>query len=729
MPEGKSKVAAPLFKSYVQLARSLVPTIEGVALLDQSLQVIGVTRGMPAAQCGRWLKDSPNTQDPSARFRALDGSRVSMLTLEDSQGIFMGAFCVTQTIETFMPPAKHLGMLRKTLGPLLECVHRDLSASGSNRSGQRAFTERSAQLEWLFQLSGDLRGASDGRGLLERLILAASERLEANLGAIYIPDKRLCVEQGVGEALQESRDAWRRARAHVLAWAQRQHRPLVVNRVGRPSQGLPVCKIMAVPVVRENGFVIGVLGFLRASTGPDFANKHLFLARHLGRQAGHLVERQFDLMTGLYTRAALDESFASLLADSALEHTLIYLDVDQLHVVNELHGFELGNELIVRVADLMSPPLVPERARAMRIESDRFAVVIPSCGVDEAVRIAQTLVDAASKIVLGPAEQPIEVSVSAGIAPILDSPPLLQRALSAAELACKTAKNRGRRRVEVYTFDDDSMMRRHVDVVAVGRLREVLRGDRFLLYAQRIASLQGSEYTGYELLLRIRNPDGSVSSAAELIDAAGRYQLLPTIDRWVTKRALEMLTPYRAVLASRGIGIAINISGPSLCDEALVGQLMGQLKEARLPADCLTVEITEQAAVSNLARANALITELKACGCQFALDDFGTGANSLTTLNSLQISRIKIDGSFVRHVATDRSAHSTVRAIVELAQGLSIDTVAEFVETKDIAAELKQLGVDYAQGYAFGHPEPLQDVLKALNEDESRRLHRLYLES
>jgi EAL domain-containing protein (putative c-di-GMP-specific phosphodiesterase class I) len=153
------------------------------------------------------------------------------------------------------------------------------------------------------------------------------------------------------------------------------------------------------------------------------------------------------------------------------------------------------------------------------------------------------------------------------------------------------------------------------------------------------------------------------------------------------------------------------------------------LQEARLPADCITIEITEQAAVTNLARANKLIDSLKSLGCQFALDDFGTGANSLTTLQSLQISKLKIDGSFVRNVMTDRNSHSTVRAIVELAHGLSMDTIAEYVETAEIAAELRRLGVDYGQGHAFGKPEPLWEVLRSLNEDESRRLHRLYLET
>jgi diguanylate cyclase (GGDEF)-like protein len=443
-----------------------------------------------------------------------------------------------------------------------------------------------------------------------------------------------------------------------------------------------------------------------------------------------LVERQYDLMTGLYTRARLEQLVIPITRCTAEEHSIVYLDIDHMHVVNELHGFEIGNELIVRVAELLTAPLLPESALAARLESDRFAVVLPSCDMEAAARYANGILEAASRLAIGPLEETIQISISGGVAPLMDIAPPFPRALSAAELACKTAKNRGRGRVETYAFEDASMMRRHVDVVAVGKIREALKSDRFLLYAQPIVSLDSAHsVAGYEILLRFKDDDGGIVSAGDLVQTAARYQLLPSIDKWVTKRALEMLTPYRSVLGTRGISMSLNVTGQSISDESFVNQLSRQLQEAHLPANCITIEITEQAAVTNLARANKLIDSLKSFGCQFALDDFGTGANSLTTLQSLPISKLKIDGSFVRNVITDRNSHSTVRAIVELARGLSIDTVAEYVETTDIAKELRRLGVDYGQGYAFGKPEPLYEVLRSLNEDESRRLHRLYLET
>jgi len=321
------------------------------------------------------------------------------------------------------------------------------------------------------------------------------------------------------------------------------------------------------------------------------------------------------------------------------------------------------------------------------------------------------------------------VSISCGVAALVAMPQGLARALAAAELACKSAKKHGRNRVEQYACEDESMMRRHEDVVAVGQLRCAIKSDRLLLYAQRIVPLQKRELPeSYEILLRLRGPDESIIAPGALITAAQRYQLLPAVDRWVGERALQMLTPYRGMLRSRGISVSINLSGQSIGDEAFIARFTDQLRAANLPRGSIFVEITEQAAVTNLARANDMVQRLNAMGCRLALDDFGTGTNSLTNLKSLDVARVKIDGSFVRDILTSQRSRATVRAVVELARGFGIDTVAEFVETKEVAKAVRELGVDYAQGYAFSIPEPLQDVLERLNRDESKLLHELALE-
>ncbi len=611
-------------------------------------------------------------------------------------------------------------------------MHRDLAAPSPAVSCVRTLTQRAEDLEWLLEITSSAKGASDDRSMMQELMIAATERLGGSLGVLAIPEKRLRIEHE-HRPLHASvlRSVWEDIRQHLLSWAYRHNRLLMLNGTRRLGGKVACTKILAVPVVRGAGRVHGVMAFLNPLDGADFESRHVFFARHLGRQTAYLVDNQFDLMTGLYTRGGMEQMYGgSAEGASPRNRSVVYVDVDHMHVVNELHGFEAGNELIVRIAELLSPPLLPDTALSARISGDRFAVVLPESDSAAAVQIAKRVQAAAARLSIGPEQIAADVSVSCGVAEFASPTQGLARAVAAAEFACKTAKNRGRNRIELYASEDDSVIRRHDDAVAVGELRSALRADRLLLYAQRITPLQNPNLPdGYEILLRIRGEDGALLAPGPYIGAAHRYQLLPTVDRWVIQRAFQTLRPFRRTLRDRRISISINVSGQSLCDEVFADYFKAQFRAANLPADCITVEITEEAATTDIAQANSMIGQLKALGCRFALDDFGIGSNSLASLKNLRISRVKIDGSFVRDVRTDRSSFATVRAIVELANELSMDTVAEYVETDAIADEMCRLGVDYAQGYAFGKPEPLDDVLRSLDDEEVHRSHDRLLET
>ena len=725
-----------IFQSYVALAQGLVADLTGACLLDRSLRSRGEHGDLRADEVAGWIKSLKWNELHAAEPTASDrGSRQWWIAvpLEQTDGTQLGVFAVSQRLSK--PPAQpaRLGSaLALRLKPLLDCIHRDLAASIPARSREQTLTERSAELEWLFKVTSNLKGAVDDRKVLSELLGAATARLKSALGVLYVPNKRLTIKSETDKANAGALlEAWSQTREHLMTWVQRQNRPLVINSVAGEGGKRPRCKLLCVPVVRESGVVTGALAFYNPPRATSYSGRQVFLARHIGRQAASIVEAQFDLMTGLYTRSGLDQMYASAPdGDGSIESSVIYLDIDHMHVANELHGFEFGNELIVRVADLLSSPRLPDDSLVARISADRFVIVLPGVTSLEAMPIAQTLQSTAAGLTIGPAKDTFEVSISCGVAALLPMPDGLARAIAAAELACKTAKNHGRNRVELYAVEDSSMMRRHGDALAVGQLRSALKADRMLLYAQRIEPLQDSELPGgYELLLRLRDVDGSLVSPGPLIVAAQRYQLLPTIDRWVTQRALQMLAPYRGMLNTRGLTMSINVSGQSIGDETFIQQFAEHLAAARLPRDCITVELTEQAAITNLARAKLMVTRLGSLGCQFALDDFGTGANSLAYLKALQVNRVKIDGSFVRDILTDRNSKATIRAIVGLAKGMGIETVAEFVESEAIAREVRRLGVSYAQGYAYGKPEPLSELLESLARDESRRLHKLFLES
>jgi len=726
-----------IFPSYVALAHGLVADLGGIGMLTATLTPAHQSGKVRGELFAKWVSslgwDETSPRRPAARAGEGQDWWVA-IPIQESQGTLLGVFCATQRqARPPTQPSRFAADLATRLKPLLDCVHRDLVAAVPIRTKLKDLTERTAELEWLFSVTNSLKGSVDDQRVVNELLAASTDRLHCALGILHLPDKHLTVKfENDRDGAAALLPAWDQMQSHLVSWVQRQKRPLMSNGIGSGStKNIVPCKVLCVPVVRESGQVLGALTFYKSSDAPNFQPRHVFLAKHIGRQAAGIIEAQFDLMTGLYTRSGLDQMYngSDALRDS-VESSMIYLDIDHMHVANELHGFELGNELIVRVADILAAPLLPDGALAARISGDRFVVILLGMTSDEAMKVAAKLQAAVSRLVIGPAKEVVDISISCGIASLFAVPDGLARAIAAAELACKTAKNRGRNRAELYTFDDGSMARRHRDAVAVGELRSALKADRMLLFAQRIAPLQNRALPGgYEILLRMKNPDGELLSPGPFIDAAQRYQILPSIDRWVVQRALQMLAPHRSMFRSRGLGMCINVSGQSIGDEAFVRQFSHLLQEANLPRSCITIELTEQAAVGSLARAAGAVSLFRSLGCEFALDDFGTGANSLTYLKSLAVGRVKIDGSFVRDLITDRNSQATVRAIVELARGLGIQTVAEYVESEAILNEVRKLGVDYAQGYHISKPEPLDALLESLTRDESQRLHRLFLES
>jgi EAL domain-containing protein (putative c-di-GMP-specific phosphodiesterase class I) len=247
-------------------------------------------------------------------------------------------------------------------------------------------------------------------------------------------------------------------------------------------------------------------------------------------------------------------------------------------------------------------------------------------------------------------------------------------------------------------------------------LRAALDAGRFRLDSQLILPFAGAERARphYELLIRMIDDDGQTVGPDRFMSAAQRYQLMPAIDRWVLDKTIAMLQPHAELLAGKTLSFAINFSGQSLNDAAFPDYLLQQVACSGLDPELFCFEITENATIQNIERAEGLIRRLRRLGCAVALDDFGTGLSSLAYLRQLPVTMLKIDGSFVRDVLKDPRAESMVRAIAQLARSMSIATVGEYVETEEIRARIATLGVDYGQGFAIGRPLPLVDLLAEL---------------
>jgi Amt family ammonium transporter len=492
-----------------------------------------------------------------------------------------------------------------------------------------------------------------------------------------------------------------------------QRRNLVINKIKVRPIELPPYKILSTPIRHASGRVVGFLAMFRQEDEPDFTPRTERLIELLSRKTTSTLQNNFDTLTALLSRSAFEMQVRAVLAGRREEahDCVVYMDLDRMHVVNDNFGMHVGDELIGKVAEVLRKKPRPG-ALAARIAGDRFAVFLPDCTLEFAHQVADMIRRQCSELTYIRGDGTVQVSMSAGVAELPESDSPLAHGLANAELACKAAKDRGRGRVEIFQDADQSIMRRHTDVLIVQQVHAALAEDRFVLFAQPILPLGVDRSPPrFELLLRMVSEEGDLLPPDKFLSAAERYQLLPAIDRWVVKNALKSLSAHAGALAGRGMQFSINISGPSIASEDFLEFMESSIKDSGLPPESLCFELTETAAVSNLTRADRLMQRLRVLGCSFALDDFGTGLSSLVYLKSLPVSILKIDGAFVRDASANQRTEAMVRAIAQLAHTMGMETVAEFVETDELRTRMASLGVDFGQGFAIGRPVPLPEVL------------------
>jgi diguanylate cyclase (GGDEF)-like protein len=508
-----------------------------------------------------------------------------------------------------------------------------------------------------------------------------------------------------------------RAHRHLLSVAQARREPLIVNKLAPNStMGILPYKILSCALRSGGGKTMGVLALFREDLGRPFGDREARLAEILARKAVGIIESSYDALSGLYTRPAFEQRVRAVVADpkSSKHWSALYIDADQLHVINDSFGMHVGDSVLGQLGELIRHRL-PPGAFAARISGDRFAVLLPT-QLDDAEKFAESLREGVEQLGTTHGESRLHVSTSIGVALLDTAAGELMHSLAAAETACKAAKDRGRNRVEVYKANDVSLVRRFADINIAGQLRAAIDAGRLQLYSQLILPFACAESPRphFELLLRMLDEDGRTVGPDRFLSAANRYQLMPEIDRWVINHAIEVLKPQAELLAGQAVTFAINFSGQSLNDEEFVGFLLERIRSSGIDPAVFCFELTENATIASIARAESLIRSLRELGCGVALDDFGTGLSSLAYLRQLPVTMLKIDGSFVRDILKDPRAESMVRAIAQLARSMSLSTVAEYVETEEIRTRVATLGVDYGQGFAIGRPAPLADLLSEL---------------
>jgi diguanylate cyclase (GGDEF)-like protein/PAS domain S-box-containing protein len=426
------------------------------------------------------------------------------------------------------------------------------------------------------------------------------------------------------------------------------------------------------------------------------------LARRLVHQASH------DPVTGLMNRREFEHRLAQAIETARLEglqHVCLYMDLDQFKVVNDTCGHAAGDELLRQLGTLLQSRLRGSDALA-RLGGDEFGVLLTGCPLDQGQRIAEELRSTVRDFRFVWADKTFESGVSIGAVGVSTTSGSVSVVLSAADVACYAAKDLGRNRIHVYQESDLELARRRGEMQYVHRITKALAEDRLVLYSQDIVPvtpLPGAPRT-MEMLVRMRDDAGTLVPPNAFLPAAERYNLMPSIDRWVARTSFAWLA---ACPDPTGFRLSINLSGTTLSDDQFL-DFVGELFATHaVPPAAICFEITETAAIANLATASRFIRELRQLGCLFALDDFGSGLSSFGYLKNLPVDFLKIDGSFVRDLLSNPIDRAMVRAINEVGHAMGIRTIAEFVERQETLHVLAALGVDYAQGWAVGRPRPL----------------------
>jgi diguanylate cyclase (GGDEF)-like protein len=755
------------FGPFAQILRTLMPRVRGVYLYAPNADLLWSSEGADYSDLRppieELLAQASHAADPvrGGFRRMIDETPAYCFPLRDTHGVVLAALAVL-----FRPPTRDgelppFDIVERTLAPVLtlaarEFEHQRLRVDGSPATAPEtsaagttsappvstgATTTVAAlgesvrlmtasgdpevadtqELQWLLDLAHIDAPAEPGADVLQALLDAFAMRSDCDVALLHVPGRQL--ERSLARIaipaveLEGLRTLVAR---HLFRVAQLQQKTLIVNKVRETGAGgLVPYRILCVPVLRR-GQSIGVVVAFNRAAGRAFELRDARMLERLAPRLQEVLDVRFDDATGLATRHAFEEHAAvALQRRPGLPRCVVYADVDRVHVVNDLFGFAAGDEVLREVGLAWREVPMPAGSCAARISGDRFVALLEDCSPARAAAWAEATRDAI-ECRRPPARcEGVRLSASFGVAPVEGA---LDHALVAAQTACKAAKERGRNRVEVFAANDPSLVQRHDELRIYRELNDAFEQTRFKLYAQPIVPLwDPTRPTRYEIFVRMIDAQGEAVAPDRFLQTAIRFQLMARLDRWVVEDAVRTLAPHAAALAALDATFFVNVSEASLAAGDFADWLQAQLRAAHLPAAQLGVEVRESAAITHLAEVEAFVAAVAGFGCPTAVDDFGTGLSSLAYLKTLTVGALKIDGVFIRDLLTNPRSESMVRAMLQIARQLEVETVAESIESPEIASHLAALGVTYGQGYAFAPPRPLEDVLaEALQKAQAR---------
>ena len=451
---------------------------------------------------------------------------------------------------------------------------------------------------------------------------------------------------------------------------------------------------------------------LRDSSGVRFGTVTVLhdvtMLRAMSSQLSY--QARYDELTGLVNRYEFDRKAQAAIDEAASgvrTHCLAYIDLDQFKVVNDTCGHISGDVLLKELAFNLKAKLRSSDTLA-RLGGDEFALLLMGCSSDKAQEIVTDLLQVVQDYRFTCNEKVFRVGASIGLIEISPGHTYsLSDLISRVDSACYAAKDDGGNRIHVYRSDDMQLKNHNNQLQWVSRIHAAFEQNQFVLYMQPFKSLQANVEEHCELLIRMRSEEGILYPPGSFLPSAERYRLMPLIDRWVVAAAL-------AAIARKGANFkavcAINLSGQSLSQDDFLDYVITQIKQHRVDTKRLCFEITETAVITNLDKARQFMQALRKIGCRFSLDDFGSGLSSFAYLKNLEVDFLKIDGMFVKGIVHNKIDRAMVDSISDVGHVMGLHTIAEFAENDEIIQVLKEIGVDYAQGYGVAMPELFEPI-------------------
>jgi len=418
-----------------------------------------------------------------------------------------------------------------------------------------------------------------------------------------------------------------------------------------------------------------------------------------------------DPLTHLLNRRGFESHLQRLIyRDSDYNHVLLYLDLDRFKIVNDVCGHQAGDFLLQQISEVISNDIRATDVLA-RLGGDEFSIILHDCNLDFALTLAERIKQSIAKFHFSWKKNLFNVGVSIGVTNIDKLSNDVDKIMCRADMACYAAKENGRNQVYLADIDKDSGVTEKItNTNFVSLVNSAVEKNRLILYGQVIQPLSTSDDKPHvEVLLRMLD-EGRVVPPDAFLPIAERYGKIRDIDRWVIKNVIQHLkvnTDYQ---------ININLSGVTLSDTTALDEIINLMETNPEEAQQICFEITETAAITNLDRCVSFIKQLQEFGCTFALDDFGSGLSSFSYLKHLPVKYLKIDGSFIKDICSNKTDEIVVTSIHKTAKALNIKTVAEYVSNDDIYNLVKKIGIDFVQGYKIGKPQELATIKPMLEE-------------